>query len=180
MRANYSERLTKYFKTHQVSLGVFLASYGVFYLSSVLLSLWTTADWGKDIVAYPQTYFNPILPRSFIAPIFFVTSLPSLIIGAAILCANTLQGMKHKPDQTIKYTAILLTVFGFAYQVIGAWPLQNKVDLPWQWQKQIVADGSVFAWGLYFLSLITLAVGAFSLYKFSIINNRKLVSGENG
>ena len=180
MRAKYSERLTEYVRTHQVSLGVLLSSYGVFYLATVLLSLWTTADWGKDIVAYPQTYFNPILPRSFIEPIFFVTSLPSLIIGAAILCTATYHGIKNKPDQTIQYTAILLTVFGFAYQVIGAWPLQNKADLPWQWQKQIVAGGSAFAWGLYFLSLITLAVGAFSLYKFSIINNQKLVGGRNG
>ncbi len=169
MRANYNVRVKNYVERHSVSLGVFLASYGVFYLSTVLLSFWTVADWGKDTVAYPQAYFTTILPRSYIGPIFFVTSLSALFIGATILCVHTIRRVRRNPDRTTEYVAIVLTVFGFAYQVIGAWPPQNTADFPWQWQKQIVADGAIFAWGLYVLSLITLAVGVVAMYKFSVI-----------
>jgi hypothetical protein len=63
-----------------------------------------------------------------------------------------------------EHVAILLTSIGFAYQVVGAWPLGNPVDFQWEWQKQIASYGGIFSWGLYLLSLIVLAIGAISLY----------------
>jgi len=63
-----------------------------------------------------------------------------------------------------EHIAILLTVSGFAYQVLGAWPLQAAVDFAWDWQKQIMSYGVVFAWSLYLLSTVGLVVGAASLY----------------
>ena len=77
---NQTNRASNYMKDHKVALGVFLAAYGVFYLSVVIMSGWTISDWGSDITAYPPSALNTLLPRSFITPIFFITSFPSLII----------------------------------------------------------------------------------------------------
>jgi hypothetical protein len=160
-------------KRHQVSLGLFLAAYGVFYLSSVLLSRWIISDWGIDITGYPPSTVNTFLPRSFIDPIFFVTSFPSLIIGATMLCTYSIQGITLIAPVNRQYVAVLLTSFGFTYQVIGAWPLEYPEDFPWQWQKQIALNGQVFTWTLYILSLIVLLIGAISLYKHSKVYHQK-------
>jgi hypothetical protein len=172
-------KFSNYVTNHKVSLGIFLASYGVFYLTSVLLSRWTIFDLGKDITAYPPSAINTVLPRSFIAPIFFVTSFTALIIGAIMLCNYSLREISPQAPADKQYVAILLTAFGFTYQVIGAWPLGNVVDFPWQWQKQIVLNGAVFAWVLWLLSLAVLLVGVFSLYKHSVIYHKNQMSKED-
>jgi hypothetical protein len=172
-QTNYAYRVSSYVRSHKVSLGLFLAAYGTFYLSSVILSDWTVAEWGKEATGYPPSFINPMLPRSFINPIFFVTSFPALIIGAAMLCFYSIRGIRQEATVDKQYVAILLTAFGFTYQVIGAWPLGNPVDFPWQWQKQIVSNGTIFAWTLYLLSLTVLAIGAISLYKHSRIYQKK-------
>ncbi len=169
----YLYRISNYVRIHKVSLGLFFAAYGAFYLSSVLLSGWTLADWGKDITSYPPSIINTLLPRSFIDPIFFVTSFPALIIGAAMLCIYSIRGITPEVSLDKQYVAILLTAFGFTYQVIGAWPLESLADFPWQWQKQISNFGPVFTWILYLLSLIVLLIGVISLYKHSLIYHRK-------
>ncbi len=174
----YQNRISNYVTNHKVSLGLFLASYGVFYLTSVLLSFWTIFDWGKDITEYPPSTINTVLPRSFIDPIFFVTSFPALIIGATMLCNYSLRGITPEAPVDKQYVAILLTAFGFTYQVIGAWPLGKFADFPWQWQKQIILNGSIFAWILYILSLVVLFVGVVSLYKHSVIYHKKHLSEE--
>ena len=170
---NYTYRISNYVKSHSASLGLFLAAYGAFYLTSVLLSGWTIADWGKDISGYPPSSIHTLLPRSFIDPIFFVTSFPALIIGAVMLCVYSIRGIRPEAAADKQYVAILLTAFGFTYQVIGAWPLGKLVDFPWQWQKQIISNGPVFAWTLYILSLIVLVIGGISLYKHSRIYQKK-------
>jgi hypothetical protein len=169
-------RVSNYVSERRVSLGLFLASYGVFYLTSVLLSRWTLSDWGKDITGYPPSTINTVLPRSFIDPIFFVTSFSALIVGAIILSIYSLYRITPEASGDKQYVAILLTAFGFTYQVIGAWPLGKLVDFPWQWQKQIILNGSIFAWILYLLSLTVLFVGVVSLYKHSVIYHKKHLS----
>ena len=171
-------RVSNYMSERRVSLGLFLASYGVFYLTSVLLSRWTLSDWGKDITGYPPSTINTVLPRSFIDPIFFVTSFSALIVGAIILSIYSLRRITPETSVDKQYVAILLTAFGFMYQVIGAWPLGKFVDFPWQWQKQIILNGSIFAWILYLLSLAVLFVGVVSLYKHSVIYHKKHLSEE--
>jgi hypothetical protein len=177
-KQTHLNKLSNYVTIHKVSLGLFLASYGVFYLTSVLLSRWTIFDWGKDITGYPPSAINTVLPRSFIDPIFFVTSFSALIIGAIMLSNYSLRGISPQAPADKQYIAILLTAFGFTYQVIGAWPLGNVVDFPWQWQKQIVLNGAVFAWVLWLLSLAVLLVGVISLYKHSVIYHKKHLSDE--
>jgi hypothetical protein len=172
-KQTYLYRVSIYVRSHKGSLGLFLAAYGAFYLTAVLLSGWTIADWGKDITGYPPSPMPTLLPRSFINPIFFVTSLPTLLVGAAMLCIYSLQGISPKVTLDKQYVAILLTAFGFIYQVIGAWPLGDINVFPWDWQKQIVLDGPIFAWTLYILSLLVLAVGVFSLYMHSRFYHQK-------
>ncbi len=171
MEATY--RLSNYLKSHKASLGLFLAAYGTFYLTSVVLSGWALADWGKNIVLYPPSTVNTVLPRSFIEPMFFVSSFPALIIGAAMLCIYSIRGISSEAFADKQYAAILLTAFGFSYIVIGAWPLGQKDVFPWEWQKQIISFAPGFAWILYILGLAILAVGAVSLYKHSLIYHQK-------
>jgi len=177
-KPTYTYRISNYVKSHEASLALFLAAYGAFYLSSVLLSRWTIADWGKNITGYPQPIINTLLPSSFIGPIFFVTSFPALIIGAAMLCVYSIRGIRPEAASNKQYVAVLLTALGFAYQVIGAWPLGHLIDFPWQFQKQIFSNGPVFTWTLYILSLVVLLVGVFSLYKHSLIYRQKHQSEE--
>ena len=177
-KKTYVYRISSYVRSHKVSLGLLLAAYWVFYLTSVLLSGWVMADWGKDISIYPPSFIQPLLPRSFINPIFFVTSFPSLLIGATALSLYSLRGISPQAPADKQYVAILLTTFGFTYQVIGAWPLGNPTAFPWQWQKQIVSYGPVFTWILYILSLAVLLVGAYSLYRHSQIYHQKYPSEE--
>ena len=166
-------RVSNYVKTHRVSLGLFLAAYGAFYLASVILSGWTLADWGKDVPGYPPAYVNTLLPRVFINPIFFVTSLPALFIGTLMLCVYCIRGINSQTVDDKEHVAILLTVCGFTYLVVGAWPLGNLTVFPWDWQKTIVTDGAVFAWSLYLLSLISLVTGATSVFLHSRIYHQK-------
>ena len=165
--------ISSYVRSHNVSLGLFLAAYGAFYLMSVVLSGWTLVDWGKNTTLYPPSAVTTLLPRSFIDPIFFVTGFPALLIGAAILCIYSISGINSECAADKQYVAILLTAFGFGYVVIGAWPLGQRDIFPWEWQKQIFSWGPVFAWLLYLLSLIILAVGVVSLYKHSVIYHQR-------
>ncbi len=169
----FAYRISNYLRNHEASLALFLAAYGVFYMSSVILSQWTITDWGKDMTSYPPTAINTLLPRSFIDPIFFLTSFPALIVGAFMLCFYCIRGIKPEVSHNKQYIAILLTAFGFIYLVIGAWPLRQPEDFPWQWQKHISNNGPVFTWILYLLSLIILLIGTVSLYKHSKIYHQK-------
>lgn len=161
-----TKRAEGYLRSHNISLGVFLAAYGVFYLSIVIMGGWALSDWGRDIFACPPSAVHSLLSRNYISPIFFLTSLPALIIGATILSIVGVQRLRSG-SAIGEHIAIALTTFGFTYQVVGAWPLQNVVDMPWIWQKQIMSYGSFFGWMLYVVSWVVLAVGALSLYVYS-------------
>jgi hypothetical protein len=172
-QTNYSNGVSSYVKNHWVSLGLFLAAYGAIYLSSVILNRPAVAELGKVVTIYSPTSMTPLLPRSSIDTLFFVTSFPALIIGAYMLCHFSIRKINPEAGTDKQYVAVLLTAFGFTYQIIGAWPLQNQTDFPWQWQKQIMTYGSSFAWILYILSLAVLAVGGVSLYMHSRIYHQK-------
>ena len=163
-QTNTAKQILNYIKTHEVSLGVLLAAYGAFYIAAVVMSGWTWFDWGTDMTVLPKTAVTALLPRSFISPIFFVTGFPALLIGTVMLCAYSIRGIGSVSANDKEPVAVLLTAFGFAYMVIGAWPLGKAVDFPWEWQKQIISYGTVFAWVLYLLSFIVLSVGGISLY----------------
>jgi hypothetical protein len=160
-----THRAVNYIKTHEASLALLLAAYGAFFLAVVIMGGWTLLDWGKDTFKVAPFAVHALLPRSYISPLFFATSFPVLLIGVAILCLYSIRNLNKERGK--EYVAILLTVCGFAYIVVGAWPLQSTVDLPWEWQKQIMSYGLVFAWMLYALGLAVLAVGCVSLFMHS-------------
>ncbi|MCW3994891.1 MAG: hypothetical protein NWE98_01920 [Candidatus Bathyarchaeota archaeon] len=164
-----ASRIASYLKRHKVSISLLMAAYGGFYLSTVILSGWTVADWGKDLVSYPPPATPTLLPRSLIHPIFFVTSFPALIVGTLALCVYALRGISAHEINDKEHIAILLVVFGFTYIVIGAWPLGNLVDFPWEWQKQIMRNGAALSWTLYLLGLAALIAGATSVFLHSRI-----------
>ncbi len=178
-QASYLNRVSSYTKSHWVSLGLFLAAYGVFYLSSVILNSPTIADWEQVAAIYSSTSISPFLPRNFFNSIFFATSFPALVIGAVMLCLYSIRKISPESSADKQYVAILLATFGFSYQIIGAWPLQSQPVLPWEWQKQIISFGFPFAWSLYLLSLVVLFIGVISLYKHSVIYYNKKLNEEN-
>lgn len=168
-----SIRIFNYLKAHKVSFGLSLAAYGAYYLSLVIISGWTLSDWGENIITYlpfPNTSF---LSSNLINPIFFVTSFPALIVGTATLSGYSIYAIKPGIANDKERVAIVLTIFGFAYQVIGAWPLGMKDVFPWEWQKQIISFGDAFAWTLSLLSLTALAIGGISLSIHSRIYHQK-------
>jgi len=67
----------------------------------------------------------------------------------------------------------LLTVFGFVYQVIGAWPDWSISMYIWGWQADIASLGSVVVWLLFFVSLFALIIGVVLLYFCSKIYNEQ-------
>jgi hypothetical protein len=172
-QTNFAAKTASYLKNHYLSLSLLLAGYGALYLSSVVLGGWTMADWGKDVTKYPASSITPLLPRGFVDPIFFATSFPALFIGTIVLCVYSIRGIRPEIASHKEQVAVLLTAFGFAYQVIGAWPLGTLVNFPWEWQKQIMRNGPAFAWSLFNLSLAALVVGGISLYIHSRIWHQK-------
>jgi hypothetical protein len=168
-----SNHITSYVKNHLVSLGVLLAAYGAFYLWVVISTGWSPTDWGKDVVQCVPSGVSSLIPRSYVSPIFFVTSLPALIIGSGMLCVYSLRALRFGLTGDSERVAVLLVMFGFAYQVLGAWPLQTASNFPWEWQKQIMSYGLLFTWLLYALSLMALIVGSVTLYVHSREYHRK-------
>jgi hypothetical protein len=171
------QKIIHFIRNHKVTLSVLLAAYGTVYLASVVLGGWTISDWGKDVTGYPPPQISPLLPRSFINPLFFVTSFPALFVGTTALCIYSLRDINSQNPDHKQQVAILLATSGFTYQVIGAWPLGILVDFPWEWQKQIIRNGAPFAWSLYILSLVAFVVGGASLYIQSRIWHKKHPDG---
>jgi len=158
---------------HKVAISLSLAGYGTFYLSSVILSGWTFSYWGSDIVTYLPFPANSVPSSSLVNPLFFMTSLPALIIGTVILSAYSMYKIRPGAVDDKERVALVLTVFGFAYQIIGAWPLGIKAIFPWEWQKQIISFGTIFAWTLTVLSLLALVAGGVSLFTHSKLYHQK-------
>ena len=161
---SYTNNIVTYLKVHQASLGSLLLLYGVFFLAAIIMSGWTPLAFSQDVFDYPSSTMPALMPRSYISIIFFVTSLSSLLIGIILLCTYTMNVLRFGITFDSEHVAILLTTIGFAYQVVGAWPLGNPADFQWEWQKQIMSYGPFFVWLFYLLSLVVLGLGAVSLY----------------
>lgn len=167
-------QLVSYVKSHLASVGTLLTAYGAFYLYTVIRTGWTPSDGVTVMHSYsPLLVLQAPVFTPYLIPLFFITSLPALLVGVVMLCSYTVGVLRNGLTVNSEHVAILLTVLGFAYVVLGAWPLQEAVNLPWTWQKQIMAYGAGFSWMLYLLSTVMLALGAFSLYIHSRAYHRK-------
>ena len=172
-KQSVTQRVVGYVSRNKVSLGLFLASYGAFYLYAVIMSGWTVGDWGRDTTTYASFEVSGWLPRSVIAPLFFVTALPALIAGSVLLMVYCIRGLTMHSVEDRERVGIILTASGFCYIVLGAWPLGKQLDFPWDWQKAIFSYGAAFTWGLYILGVAVLAVGALSVYRCSVFYHRR-------
>jgi hypothetical protein len=153
-----------YVKSHLASLGTLLTVSGGFYLYSVIRTGWVPTDGVSELHSFTSLALEAPVLSPYLIPAFFVTSLPIFLIGVIMLCYYTLDVLRNGLTVDSEHVAILLTVCGFSYQVLGAWPLQAAANFPWTWQKQIMNYGSVFAWLLYLLSLVMLVLGVVSLF----------------
>jgi hypothetical protein len=166
-------RLCCYVGLHLASVGTLLFAYGAFYLYSVIRTGWNPSDGTTIVHSFSSLALEAPVLSPYIIPAFFVTSFPALIIGVTMLCTYTVRVLHSSLTVDSEHVAVLLTVCGFAYVVLGAWPLQEAVSFPWTWQKQIMDFGAGFAWLLYLLSMVMVAFGAFSLYVHSRAYHRK-------
>jgi hypothetical protein len=167
-----SNHLGSYVKSHLASVGTLLFAYGAFYLYSVIRTGWTPSDGVAVTHSFSSLALKAPVISPYLIPVFFITSLPALLIGVVMLCWYTLGVLRKGLTADSEHVAVLLTICGFAYVVLGAWPLQEAVSFPWTWQKQIIDYGAAFAWLLYLLSIVMLALGAFSLYVHSRMYHR--------
>jgi hypothetical protein len=156
--------LSSYVKSHLASLGTLLTAYGAFYLYTVIRTGWTPSDGFTEVHNYSSLVLQASVFSPYLIPLFFITSLPAVLIGIVMLCYYTVRVLRNGLTADSEHIAVFLTVCGFAYVVLGAWPLQEPVNLPWTWQKQIMVYGAGFAWMLYLLSVAMLVLGAVSLY----------------
>ncbi len=67
---------------------------------------------------------------------------------------------------------VLLTTFGFAYQVLGVWPGWNAAYY-WGWQEEIARHWGFLVLPLFVLSLLSLVIGIVLLYVDSIQYRKK-------
>jgi len=156
-----------YVKMHLASLGTLLTVSGGFYLYSVIRTGWVPTDGVSEVHSFTSLALKAPVLNPYMIPAFFAVSLPIFLIGVIMLCYYTLSVLRNGLTADSEHVAILLTVCGFSYQVLGAWPLQESTNFPWTWQKQIMDYGSVFAWFLYILSVVMLVLGAVSLFMHS-------------
>jgi hypothetical protein len=175
-QASHTSQFAGYLKAHKVSVSLLFATYGAVYLASVILTGWTIFDGATDVSGLPPLTYPGLLPRGAITPLFFVTSIPALIVGTVGLCLYCSRNINPNVITHEEHVAILLAVCGFVYVVVGAWPLQSRVDFAWEWQKGIVGNGLVFAWGLYLLGVASLLVGGVAIYRFSRIYRERFMN----
>ena len=166
-------KIRSYLINHKVSLGIFLASYGTFYLATVIMSGWNITSINQDANSYVLPSITALLSQNSIALIFFVTSLISILLGAILLCFYSLYGLSLETVEHREGIGIILTTFGFFYIIVGAWPMRNIVEYSWEWQKQIASNGPAFSWLLYALATIVFLIGCLTVYKCSKIYHKK-------
>jgi hypothetical protein len=165
-----SVSLKETLKTHKkMIIGILIATFGVVILWFALFG--GLREWQEGITNYPPSAFNCLLEWSYLGSTLFFLSLLSLVIGIATIYTSE-KDAQPGPPINLKQTwktykkitiGILLTAFGFTYQIIGAWVLWDKA-YPWAWQTEIAKYGGLLIWPLLFLSLSSPIIGAALLY----------------
>ena len=159
-------------KEHQAPIGgALIACGGTYQIMNALLWGWWNAGIINPITG-PTFEQQVSLTLGFLAIPLFILSF-SLAIAGVVLIITQKQEAQPSPSIPLKQIlkvhkritiGILLTAFGFTYQVIGAWVLWDQA-YPWAWQTEIAKYGSLLVWSLFILSIISLIVGATMLYQ---------------
>ena len=115
-----------------------------------------------------QAFYFYMPEWTFAIPVLLVMTLIGTLM-LSVYCINDIQPARVDYKE---HAAIFVTGLGFAYLVLGAWPLWNQ-SYQWAWQQEIANYGSLLALLLYVGSLVVFLIGAASLYIHSKIYRQK-------
>jgi len=89
--------------------------------------------------------------------------LVMVLVGTLMMSVYCVRDIKPARVDNKEHAAFLVTALGFAYLVIGAWPLWTQ-NYPWAWQQEIANYGNLLVLPLFVASLFAFVTGAVSLY----------------
>jgi len=94
------------------------------------------------------------------------------LFGTLMLTVYCVRDIQPTVVDNKEHAAVLVTALGFAYLVLGAWPMWTQ-SYPWAWQQEIANYGNLLVLPLFAGSLIALIAGSVSLYIHSRIYHQK-------
>ena len=95
------------------------------------------------------------------------------LVGTLILSIYCIRGIEAAVVDNKEHAAFLVTALGFAYLVVGAWPLWTQ-SFPWAWQQEIANYGNLLVLPIFAGSLFAFITGAVSLYIHSRIYHQNI------
>ena len=158
-------QVASFVRSHQLVIGLLLVFFGVSDLWFIMPNLYGTFP--GFYVNWQVFYFYMPEWRLTIPVLLVMTLIGTLILS--VYCISDIQATRVDYKE---HAAILVTALGFAYLVLGAWPLWNQ-SYQWAWQQEIANYGSLLALLLYAGSLVIFLIGAASLYIHSKIYRQK-------
>jgi len=154
-----------FFTRHQLIVGLLLVFFGVSDLWLVMPNLYGTFH-GFYVNWQTFRFFMP--EWAYMVPILLLMTL----VGTLVLSLYCVRGIKPAIVDNKEHAAFLVTALGFAYLVVGAWPLWTQ-NFPWAWQQEIANYGNLIVLPLFAVSLFAFVTGTASLYMHSKIYHQK-------
>jgi len=165
LKTNPAYEAASFVKGHQLIIGLLLVFFGVSDSWFVMPSLYGTFH--GFYVNWQVFYFY--LPEwRLTIPVLLAMAL----IGTLMLTVYCVRDIGAERIDNKEYAAVLVSSLGFAYLVLGAWPLWTQ-SYPWAWQQEIANYGNLLVLPLFAGSLIALIAGSVSLYIHSRIYHQK-------
>jgi hypothetical protein len=152
-------------RSHQLVIGLLLVFFGVSDLWFIMPNLYGTfpgfyVNW--------QAFYFYMPGWALTIPVLLVMTL----IGTLMLSVYCISDIQATRVDYKEHAAILVTALGFAYLILGAWPLWNQ-SYQWAWQQEIANYGSLLVLLLYAGSLVAFLIGGASLYIHSKIYHQR-------
>ncbi len=160
-----------FFTRHQLIVGLLLVFFGVSDLWFVMPNLYGTFH-GYWVNWQIFRFFMP--EWTYMVPLLLVMALA----GTLVLSVYCIRGVQAGRVDNKEHAAFLVTALGFAYLVLGAWPLWTQ-SFPWAWQREIANYGNPLVLPLFAGSLVALIIGAASLCIHSKIYHQRRLEALN-
>jgi hypothetical protein len=167
-QTNPAYKAASFFKSHQLIIGLLLVFFGVSDLWLVMPNLYGTF---RGFYVNWQAFYFYMPEWVFMVPALLVMAL----VGTLMLTVYCVRDISPARPENKEHAAFLVTALGFAYLVLGAWPMWTQ-SYPWAWQQEIANYGNLLVLPLFAGSLIALTIGGASLYVHSRIYHQKYLS----